>query len=299
MKHHHPDVKGSDGAMAQKINAAYALLQTVQAKEPAGPSAKDFGDAERSSGFTTRKASWKNDFRNDSEVDHEEAFTSNAQDRRGLHAWDPWEEELVVFLKKVNQKAVNLLEETEEACDFWLDSTSLQEIRLPFQTRLFHILARQYIRPLETLTQLVPHREDESGRIIFELQAKLGGSEQAAIKRLRPGDYVIPTGISANRLYVSTIQGNPLGYLSFEDDALYYTVIPIVQAKACQIRMTVDAVQQGGKTGKRITRNRKAHADIDLQLRMEKNTKEIELPDAEAQIRKVLEAYKAHLATLQ
>jgi hypothetical protein len=82
----------------------------------------------------------------------------------------------------------------------------------------------------------------------------------------------------------------PLGHLFFEDDRLYFCVIPLLQEKLAQVQMKVRKVQV-------LRKNHpyKVKVDIDLYFRAEKEIMTYKGRDRNFEIAKILNDYEADL----
>ena len=123
--------------------------------------------------------------------------------------------------------------------------------------------------------------------------ADRGDATQPAYRRLtalQPEDAIYPLAFQENRILVCREKQYPLGHLFFEDDRLYFCVIPLLQEKLAQVQMKVRKVQV-------LRKNHpyKVKVDIDLYFRAEKEIMTYKGRDRNFEIAKILNDYEADL----
>lgn len=275
---YHPDSKGGESKealrMTQQINQAYTILckqnddgmgnqatrkQTKRQPEKKAPvwKAKVLDWA-----FTKRTIYHRSMLWEESNRYYEEVI-------QGRYAWDPELEEFDCLLRSLHQATRELLEQAEERCVCDRDEEQWATMRRPYQIQLFHLLASQFIQPVECLEKLQqPEQTDAEGRKIYHFKGHLGtfGRMDAhKIERLQEQEMLYPVAWSENRIQVADREGVSLGHLSLAEDACYYIIIPILQQKAAQVKILVDKVEK-----KRYGRTNKITVQVSLYLRMEK-----------------------------
>lgn len=299
MSRHHPDVLKSDNPehlkRAQLINEAYAvLLKSIRENKRVNKSS------------TKKKPVWKGKtikeaftertiYMSDGIWEETEAYYFEVV--RGKYEWNPDLEEFHCLLHSLNQTSVELLEHIEQQrTGYHLDDDEVKELRFTYQVRLFHLLARQFISPVESLKKIVKSVSvDETGRKIYCFDASLGAqgssAQLKAMEQLEQGDSIYVKELRQNKIMVSDKEGHALGYLSFTDDQLYYVVIPILQNHQAQVKCVID--------GKQIQKNRRpmqARVTVKLYLRMEKEIKEENPANHNLKIAALLKEYETALA---
>ncbi len=224
---------------------------------------------------------------------------------KGPYAWDPELESFPCLLCSINAAAIELLEGIErQRCA----AEQAKTCRFPFQTRLFHLLAGQFIRPVSCLRKLArPERTDAAGREIYRIRAFLGTKERRgskiwrALSRLEKGELLYAASLKDERLMAADREGTRLGPLSFAEDMWYYVAFPILKARKAQIKLVVDGVK-GENVQRKPGGSYRLRVDVDMYLRMDPFTEPGWGPapglEQDRQIRRVLEDYGLLLDTL-
>ena len=224
---------------------------------------------------------------------------------RGRYFWDPATEDFTLFVTSLHHATKELLEQAEERAaqkkagfqaDTGTGSSPAEADRFQIQSKLFYHLSAQFADPVQILGWIAkPERTDESGRQIYHFHTSLGtDAAQPAYRRLtalQPGDAIYPLAFQENRILVCREKQYPLGHLFFEDDRLYFCVIPLLQEKLAQVQMKVRKVQVLRKT-----HPYKAKVDIDLYFRTEKEITAYKGRDRNLEIAQILNDYEADLA---
>lgn len=251
----HPDALGSEQPehirRAQEINEAYGLLKTSpRAFTPLVKKAKReepaWSGAVNEHAFRERNIYLYYSM----EIEQGHPYYRAA---RGRYLWEPVEEEFSLFLVSIHELVKELLPEAEDVL---------------LRSRLFQYLAEQFIDPVKALRTIAkPERLDKEGREIYRFPArlKMGGK-----KPLPDGTLLYPKGFQESRILVRDRAGMEYGHLSFEDDRLYFCLIPLLKKKLASVRMEI--------------RNGKVQFDF----RLEKNAEEYRIPDRNLQIAELL-----------
>ncbi len=216
---------------------------------------------------------------------------------RGRYLWDPATEDFTLFVTSLHHATKELLEQTEERAAKKAGSAAAAGVRnaeaerFQIQSKLFYHLSAQFTDPVQILKRIAkPERTDESGRQIYHFHTSLGAdAAQTAYRRLtalQPGDVIYPLTFQENRILVCREKQYPLGHLFFEDDRLYFCVIPLLQEKLAQVQMKVRKVQILRKT-----HPYKAKVDIDLYFRTENGIAEYKMRDRNLEIAEILNDY--------
>lgn len=256
MGRYHPDVLGEASSehmrRAQEINEAYQFLKNNQRN---GRNTDIYGKKN-----CTPK--WKGKL-NESAFCERNIYAYYSMDveveglyykmTRGKYLWDPDEEELHLFISSIHHATKELLERIEEKYpEVWTEKIQIKEQKFKIQADLFYSIIQQFVHPIETLRKLAePEKEDGAGRKIYCFQAHIGtkGYDKVykSLERLQKGDAVYPVNFENNKIVVTDKEGNRLGHLSFEDDSLYFCVIPLLKRKAAQVKLIVERVQTNKK----------------------------------------------------
>ncbi|MCD8082327.1 MAG: DnaJ domain-containing protein [Clostridiales bacterium] len=291
---YHPDAAVEDSArfqeQAQRINAAYTFLKS-----------KKFFDEKEAIFDNEVVIPWNAPI-------NEKAFTARniyspyhmdigtggmyQAAARGKYKWDPDEEEFLLFLRSVLHACKELMDIADIRCGM---DGGTDHIRVPFQKRLFHSLAMQYVDPLYCLGKIAePEIINQEGQKIYCFRAYIGEKQDKERKdrilSLQKGDLVYPAALRNWKLMVKDSQGNCLGYLSFAEDELYYCLFPLMQADLVQLRMSVVRVRRK-KEGFLFT----AEAEIEFRVRVRKEADHYQNPDGNQEIRKILDEYEREL----
>lgn len=156
---------------------------------------------------------------------------------RGKYLWTA-DEEFLLFMKSLMACSKEILEE----CDRHRPDGEPPETTERFRAELVYLLAAEFMDPRSCLKELAGE-PDEKG--IFSIPAML---ERSDSRKLQEGTFLYPAMLKAHRLYVKDAAGEVRGYLSFADDRLYYSLIPLFEQKAVQVRIVSGSnVRQGSK----------------------------------------------------
>ncbi len=282
----HPDAAGADKPeyirRAQEINAAYDVLKK-EAKTPASKKETPVWQGEvNEKAFCDRNIYCYYSL----DAGEEKLFY---QEVRGKYLWDPDEEEFELFLVSIRHASGELLEQTEERLCFCPreEDALFETERFRFQARLFQSLSMQYIRPAAALKKMAePLSRDGKGREIYLFRAFLGAEGRRrrfpAIERLRAGDVLYPASFEGNKIRVMDGDRTLLGYLSLEDDELYFCVIPLLKRRLAQVKMTVKKAEA-------------VKAEIDFYFRVEKGADNVYGSDLYLETADILRKYEAFL----
>lgn len=243
------------------------------------------------------------------------------QAARGRFLWDPETEDFALFVTSLHHATKKLLEQAEEKTADVIRNTGRNERkggtdarttagkvggetagyaatdRFAVQSKLFYHLSTQFTDPVMILQKIAkPEKTDETGREIYHFHTSLGADATQAVYRqltaLQTGEAIYPLAFRENKIIVCKQKQYPLGHLSFEDDRLYFSLIPLLQEKLAQVQMRVRKVQVFRKS-----HPYKVKVDIDLYFRTEKNWKEYKGRDRNLEIAEILRKYEDSLQT--
>ncbi len=240
----HPDALGSDNPAhirrAQEINEAYQLLK----KEPHAFRTKMSGREDRRYGREGKKS--------EREEKKRPEWTGQVNERafRDRKIYQYYSMETV----SIHQLVKDLLEEKEAG--------------MQIKSRLFHILAEQFTEPVSILHKIAGQgKKDKENREIYHFPAYL-----KVEKRKHPpeGMTLYPKAFQGNRIMVCSKEGTEYGHLSFEDDRLYFCLIPLLKEKLAKVKMTV----HNGK--------------VDFCIRLEKEAETYRIPNRNLEIAELL-----------
>ncbi len=240
----HPDALGSDNPAhirrAQEINEAYQLLK----KEAHAFRTKMSGREDRRYGREGKKS--------EREEKKRPEWTGQVNERafRDRKIYQYYSMETV----SIHQLVKDLLEEKEAG--------------MQVKSRLFHILAEQFTEPVSILHKIAGQgKKDKENREIYHFPAYL-----KVEKRKHPpeGMTLYPKAFQSNRIMVCSKEGAEYGHLSFEDDRLYFCLIPLLKEKLAKVKMTV----HNGK--------------VDFCIRLEKEAETYRIPNRNLEIAELL-----------
>lgn len=173
---------------------------------------------------------------------------------RGKYLWDPKEEDFQLFLISIHEVVKELMEHAEKT--------------LAVRSRLFQYLAEQFIEPVKVLRKIAkPVRLDQEGREIYRFRAYLKEDRRHP---LREGMLLYPKAFQGSRILVQDKSGMEYGHLSFEDDRIYFCIIPLLKEKLARVKMEV-------RDGKVV-----------FYFRLEKEAEQYRIPDRNLEIAKLL-----------
>ena len=173
---------------------------------------------------------------------------------RGKYLWEPKEEDFQLFLISIHEVVKELMEHTDKT--------------MAVRSRLFQYLAEQFIEPVKVLRKIEkPVRLDQEGREIYRFRAYLKEDRQHP---LREKMLLYPKAFQGSRILVQDKNGMEYGHLSFEDDRIYFCIIPLLKEKLARVKMEV--------------RDRK----VIFYFRLEKEAEQYRIPDRNLEIAKLL-----------
>ncbi len=226
---------------------------------------------------------------------------------RGKFLWNP-EEEFHLFLQSITKAVGKLLQDTEDSAELqaygenrnpWEDDryaateADREMLKLTMQKQLIYLLAQQYIDAANTLDQLVQTQKGKNGKeTIYYIPSMLETAGRSV--QLAPGETLLPHRVEQHRLFVKNDQGEPLGYLSFPDDRMYYLVVPLFEQKRVQVKIRV--YQSEAREGKLSAGNHRYGSRIRIRLWLRFKSSASGSPEnISSQIRELLEEYRKQL----
>lgn len=301
MGRYHPDVLGEASSeyihRAQEINEAYQFLKnryrsSVRGRYPEDDESGANKNSWRSGPYTPK---WIGEL-NDSAFCERNIYSYYSMDvetdglyykiTRGKYMWDPEEEELHLFISSIHHATKELLEKIEEKYpNVWCEEHRIKEQKFKIQTELFYSLIQQFVHPVETIAKLAdPAKEDDEERPIYRLQAHIGTKGYDKVyknmAKLQKGTAILPVAFEHNKIVVADREKNRLGHLSFEEDSLYFCVIPLLKKKLAQVKLIVDQVQENKKH-----RPYSVKVTVRVFLRLEKDAQEYRIQGGEQNLK--------------
>ncbi|PNV62993.1 hypothetical protein C0033_05540 [Clostridium sp. chh4-2] len=292
MIQYHPDAVGSDTPeyrkKAQQINEAYSILREKRAVKGDIPAKTDIWKGRIVEQAFTERSIYM--------ILWEGYKTEYLQVTKGKYTWDPDLEEFDCLLKSLNEAALELLEIIECRNGIYSDEEfDIKTERFPYQVRLFHLLAGQYISPSYCLKKLaVPVKNDENKRNSYKVRAFLGEKGRSRAFRtmsgLTAGDPLYIDTLENNRIMVSDGKGVPLGYLSLAENQMYYVVIPILRKHLAQAKLSVSDVEV-----RKSSRPYRVRVNIDIYLQVENMEEQENVSEYNTEINTILDKYDIYL----
>lgn len=280
MRKYHPDVVGEKGEKhlrkVQYLIDAYHVLRNGEAEDTKKSDGKYRW---RWTGEWNRQAFCERKIYLYYSMEAEETLYYEAAE--GKYMWNPEEEEFPLFLISIRHAARSLAERVEAGCRMYGENPGRGERRFRTEARLVHLLAQQFTDPLEVLHRTdTPETTDERGREIYHFRAWIG---LIGAKTPARGEHLYPKGFHRNRILVMDSEGETLGHLSFDEDYLYFCVIPLLKQKCAQIQMRVRGAKTAGKV------------DVDFYFRLEKEKHGSRNGELNEEIQSVLDEYEKEI----
>lgn len=194
----------------------------------------------------------------------------------GKYMWEK-DEEFHLFLKSIYDLSKSILDRID--ADNGMCAGSEYE---KYHAELSYLIAGQYIDSHKVLFELNLDVESEEDAEIFYVPAMLEGDVTKAVK----DNKIYPAALRNHRLYVCDSGKNELGYISFADDKLAFVVIPLLEKRNMQIKMTIsDNDAKVSKRGKKYTK-------VGLWIRVPNNTKNTSSNNINLKIGEILNKYE-------
>lgn len=124
--------------------------------------------------------------------------------------------------------------------------------------------------------------------IVYTIPSMLESSGSTVA--LRAGMLLYPSGIKKHLLFLQNADGRAAGYVSFKDDRLYYVLIPLLEQKRAQVKISVAPL-----TGNCTRHNRTGqgkYRDLLFQIRLSESTAGNFPESIQLQIETLLRSYE-------
>lgn len=240
MRQVHPDTgpasQDNYGYSAQEINSAYAVLM----QEMPVTAENHFSGRVRPAEKGKRKAPWDAPVNMHAFAEREVLQYVEDQDgtvlgnycvAKGKYLWKT-EEDFPLFLLSLYQCSKELLDGIDEQ----FQREEVLPKRQQMQAELTYLLAQQFIDSTAIFEELAKKEEiTREGERVFYLSSML--EIKAGAVPVKAGEPIYPSAVRNHKLYLKDQAGRELGYLSFWDDRLYYSVIPLFEQKRVQVRI--------------------------------------------------------------
>lgn len=145
-----------------------------------------------------------------------------------------------------------------------------------YQAELAYLLLQQYTDPGRELER---YQIDEN---LYYIPSML--ETEGKRNRLKEGDVLYPAAVRSHRLYVKDAAGREVGYISFSDDMIYQTVVPLFEQRSVQVKIRVSGNTFGNNNVRKIVVK-----NLDLWIRFEVRARSEVTLTLSSRIRKLLE----------
>ncbi len=182
--------------------------------------------------------------------DDEELPLSNMG--RGRYVWDPDLEEFPLFTKSVLEACKDLMAEKNVIPDAAL------------LKRVFHLMMQEYILPADCARKLgkLVSKEAEYEKYVF--YGYIAGRD--SVHSIKEGEPISLFLMEDKAIARNMVTGKDLGFLSFDEDSLYYVLLPLLEDESTEYNAQIL------KTGK-IRRGRTV-IPVRIEMRIHKNLKD-------------------------
>ena len=227
MRQHHPDVSAAGtGAssdmlqLAQTINEAYELLKKESIRLIQKKKSNFWKSEQNFQAYCERDvflsgADWSG---------HEEDKYLIAH---GKYYWDPLQEDFEMFLYSLKQMVDGLIGSEDDGRG--------NKIR----QKLFFLLGIQFVDGVSCLRKLyAPYKVDGQNREIYRLKAMVAVTRENR-EILQKGRKLFPKQFRGNRIILQDECRQEIGAVSFEENQLYFIVIPILKWNLASVRIQV------------------------------------------------------------
>ncbi len=168
---------------------------------------------------------------------------------RGRFVWDPDMEEFPLFAKSVLEACKDVISDTDSAPT----SDKVKDI--------FHLMMQEYVLPADAARKLGKKIREDEGRELFSFNGFINDDLTTTPASKPRCDEPLNIYLRDDRAVVEEIvTGRILGSISFDDDALYYVILPLLEDPEVDAHATITKVETG--RGNRI----RLHARIELMI---------------------------------
>lgn len=141
-----------------------------------------------------------------------------------------FEEEFRLFIKSIYNLSKCLLDDID--CKLNRENCSNYIL---YQAELSYLLASQYIDAKSIMYRLNLDIESDEKAEIFYVPAMIEGVSTKTVKNTS----LYPESLRNHKLYVCDKDKKSYGYISFADDILSFAVIPLLESKCAQVKMSI------------------------------------------------------------
>ena len=168
---------------------------------------------------------------------------------RGRFVWDPDMEEFRLFSKSVLEACKDILTDYQVT----LTHDKVKDI--------FHLMMQEYILPADAARKIGKKvNEDEAGETFSFNGFIKGTSEDKRRSEVRTGEPLNIFPREDRAVVEEIVTGNVLGSVSFDEDELYYVILPLLDDPAVEAHAVITKTETVRKRGNRM------HVEIDLTI---------------------------------
>ncbi len=154
---------------------------------------------------------------------------------RGRFVWDPDMEEFELFSKSVLESCKDVLSDYRVIPD-------------PENVKsLFHLMMQEYVLPADAIRKIGGKIGDDKDKEIFQVNGFIKPEPGSNAARVKTGE-VLSVFLSENRAVAQEmISGRVLGNVSFDEDSLYYVVLPLLEDPEVEAVATVTKEERSAR----------------------------------------------------
>ena len=160
---------------------------------------------------------------------------------RGRFVWDPDMEEFRLFSKSVLEACKDIM-------------TDYSVILTPDKVKdIFHLMMQEYVLPADAARKIGKKVREEGEKEVFAFNGFV--KDNPADPKVSPSTIGEPLNIflREDRAVVEEIvTGKVLGTVSFDEDELYYVILPLLEDPKVQAHTSITKVEKSRRAGKRM-----------------------------------------------
>ena len=238
---HHPDAKRhrgdtSDDGTAARIIEAYRLIRKGEGIEAEQPETYEWEAVVNEKAYSDRAIYVQYKIYDDEELPLSKAA-------KGKYVWDPDLEDFPLFAKSVLEAAMDVV--SDNCSNF--SQSALMEI--------FHLMMQEYVFPADSARKLGKLTKTDRRTKDFEFTGYVKikpGNKGEIFHEGEPVDIYL----SDNRAMAQNlVTGTFLGDISFDDDSLYYVILPLLEEPEVKITAKMQKIVKTGRNKNSIMLN--------------------------------------------
>ncbi|WP_026526405.1 J domain-containing protein [Butyrivibrio sp. VCD2006] len=250
---HHPDSKShrgetSDDGMAAKIIEAYRLIRKGEGIEVEQAEAYEWEAVVNEMAFSERAVYVQYKIYDDEDL----PLSKVAQ---GKYVWDPDLEDFPFFTKSVVEAARDAVSEN---CTNFSQSVLME---------VFHLMMQEYVFPADSARKLGKLTKSDQTTKDFEFPGYIKIKPGNKGEVFREGE-PIEIYLSDNKAMAQNlVTGTFLGDISFDDDSLYYVILPLLEEHEVKVTARMQKLIKAGRNKNTIMISLKLTIPDELQDR--------------------------------